>query len=445
LKVAKSNKLLLLNISGSFLIKGLAALIQLALLPAYMRFFSDQAILGIWFTIIGFIGFILSFDIGIGNGLRNNLTVSIAQNDKETAKKYISSAYISLGIFTIIIALLGFIIANTLDWSTIFNISNDVLNQDILSEAVKIVFLGIVLKLFFHLISSVFYAIQIPMINNLIAVLQSLSLLVFLYIAKPGNPEQSIIMLAWANVICINLPDLIATIIAFSTKLRDIRPNVLFFKKEYAKNILNLGLLIFITQIFGLFISQIDIFITNIFSSVDVVEFQIYNRVFLFFTLLFILAMAPLWSAVTKAIAQNRYIWVLKLYKLVFLLAIIISMLLFAIIPMLGFIFNFWLGENAPIVQFDYALVSAFYGAISIFCSAWGVLSHGMGIVKPYLITRGIAVLLKLPLTYLLSSIFMNWSAVVLVIFLIMLPEAIVTPVIIYKNLKRKENESKNV
>jgi O-antigen/teichoic acid export membrane protein len=283
------------------------------------------------------------------------------------------------------------------------------------------------------------------MITNVLALIQNSSLLLFLNNVSPDSAERNIIVLAWANVICISLPDIIATVIAFSTKLRDIRPSIFFFNKEYAKSIFSLGLTFFLIQFLGLFTAQIDIFITRIFSSADVVEFQIYNRIFSLITLLFTLAMAPLWSAVTKAVAQKRYVWIKKLFKLIFLLSIILSLLIVAIIPILGFIFKLWLGSSAPTVNLSYAFIMAFYSSVVVFCTAWGTISMGMNIVKPYLITRGIAVLLKIPLTYALSSVLNNWSSVIFAIVLIHIPEAVATPFIVYKILKKKENEIKNV
>ena len=96
-----TNKDLLTGIVGSFVVKIGAVLVAFFTTPAYMRFFTNQAVLGIWFTLVSVFNMFLQFDLGLGNGLRNRLTESLAQNDKELSKKYVSSAYVSIIIFTL--------------------------------------------------------------------------------------------------------------------------------------------------------------------------------------------------------------------------------------------------------------------------------------------------------------------------------------------------------
>ena len=78
-----TNKDLLTGIVGSFVVKIGAVLVAFFTTPAYMRFFTNQAVLGIWFTLVSVFNMFLQFDLGLGNGLRNRLTESLAQNDKK--------------------------------------------------------------------------------------------------------------------------------------------------------------------------------------------------------------------------------------------------------------------------------------------------------------------------------------------------------------------------
>src|SRR5690606_12870705 len=61
---------------------------------------------GVWLTITTLIVWISLFDIGLGNGLRNNLAKSIALNEKHKAQIYISTSY----FFIIILVAVFFII-----------------------------------------------------------------------------------------------------------------------------------------------------------------------------------------------------------------------------------------------------------------------------------------------------------------------------------------------
>ena len=82
------------NIANAVVIKGGGIIVGLLTTPAYMDYFSKNEILGIWFTILSVVTWMLNFDLGIGNGLRNRLVEEFAcSNDQKIIKCLISSAY----------------------------------------------------------------------------------------------------------------------------------------------------------------------------------------------------------------------------------------------------------------------------------------------------------------------------------------------------------------
>lgn len=88
----ENNRVILSNALGSLFIKGGALIISLLTMPAYIKYFNNQETLGLWFTILSVLMWVLAFDLGIGNGLRNHLVYALANKDNILAKKYISSA-----------------------------------------------------------------------------------------------------------------------------------------------------------------------------------------------------------------------------------------------------------------------------------------------------------------------------------------------------------------
>ena len=91
---SKTNKSLLINIFSSYLVKGLGVLCSLISMPLFLKYFNDQMILGVWFTMLSVLNWILVFDMGIGNGLRNHLTKALAKKDFQSAKQLVSSSYV---------------------------------------------------------------------------------------------------------------------------------------------------------------------------------------------------------------------------------------------------------------------------------------------------------------------------------------------------------------
>ena len=68
------------NILGSFIIRGWNCIVQLLLVPVTLNCLTQYEY-GIWLTINGILLWMDSFDVGLGNGLRNQLTKAIAAKD----------------------------------------------------------------------------------------------------------------------------------------------------------------------------------------------------------------------------------------------------------------------------------------------------------------------------------------------------------------------------
>ena len=95
-RTIKANK----NIVASAGIKVADTLVYLLLVPLTLGYLNAYEY-GIWLTLNSILAWINSFDIGLGNGLRNKLATAIAEGDKEKARAYVSTTF-----FTLIINLL---------------------------------------------------------------------------------------------------------------------------------------------------------------------------------------------------------------------------------------------------------------------------------------------------------------------------------------------------
>ena len=106
-KIIASNEMLLKNIIGAFVVKGGSLIISVVLLPLYLRFFGDQTVLGIWYTILSILNWVVLFDLGLGQGLRNQLPVFIEKNNQKGIRDSISTTYILMSIIAIVIGIAG--------------------------------------------------------------------------------------------------------------------------------------------------------------------------------------------------------------------------------------------------------------------------------------------------------------------------------------------------
>jgi hypothetical protein len=81
------------NIIASFGIKAIDSLVYFLLVPVTLGYLNPYEY-GIWLTLSSILMWVNSFDIGLGNGLRNKLAEALANKDKELARAYVSTTFL---------------------------------------------------------------------------------------------------------------------------------------------------------------------------------------------------------------------------------------------------------------------------------------------------------------------------------------------------------------
>ena len=404
-----------------------------------MRFFTDEQVLGIWFTLLSVLSWILNFDLGIGNGLRNKLAEALAIDDRKSAKEYISSAYWMIGLMMMVVVGVGLPLLPYISWTSVFNVSPSLLTSAELSSAVQWCFISIALQFFMRLISSVLYAMQKSAVNNFLMLLTSALQLLVALLAPSRTPVENLRMFARAYVVCANLPLLIASVVVFSGTMRDCIPSVRAFNQRKAKAVLSLGGIFFVCQVLYMLIANTnEILITQYTDPANVVEYQIYNKLFTLAGTLFMLALTPVWSAVTKAIAEKEYCWVKKLIKILLRLSLLATFVEFLIVPFLQPIVNIWLGDKAISVNYIYALCFALFGSAMVFQSAISTIANGTGRVRTQAICYGVGIVVKLLIIHFGVAISGSWIVIILANALILFPYCIIQWLEINRTINRE-------
>ena len=239
------------NIFLSFVVKGFSLVVSLFSMSLYISYFNDDVILGLWFTLLSVLNWISTFDLGLGNGLRNKLVSFLIKNDKEKINQYISSSYIICGLFSFVVLLFGILILLFVDLNKVFNVSFNIVDKKFLLLSLLILFAGTMFSFVLKLINSIFYALQKSAINNIIALISSIIPLIFIACFKSNNNQINLFYLSIVYSISICLPLIIANIYAFKSKdMIGSFPKRKYFNKEIATTVLNLGGQFFIVQIY---------------------------------------------------------------------------------------------------------------------------------------------------------------------------------------------------
>ena len=93
--------ILIKQFSSSFTFKILAMGLSYISIPLFLKYLGEKDY-GIWMTIFSIVSWINTFDLGIGNGLKNKLTENYSKKNFQEMKEYIMTGYISLSFLALI-------------------------------------------------------------------------------------------------------------------------------------------------------------------------------------------------------------------------------------------------------------------------------------------------------------------------------------------------------
>lgn len=448
-KQYKSNSKLIKNVIAAFLIKGSGFLVSIVGLPLYISYFENKSALGVWFTMLTLVGWILSFDIGVGNGLRNKLTIAIAEEDYEKGKRLISSAYGVMGVMTVVMAIIVATVCGIVNWNAFFNIEPTVLDRSTLTRCVTTIMTGILGCFFFQIVRGQIYALQLSSVNNFLHMSANVLMIAILFVLpKDYDIATKFTTLSIAYAIIVNLPYTIATVIVHRcTILKRCAPSIKYITRGAAKAVVGLGITFFVVQILHMIISVTnEWFISSCFDPKYCVDYQVYFRLFSLLGTLIMLALTPLWSAITKAYAEKRYMWIYKLNKFLSLIALGAVIVQCVMLLLLQPIINLWLGENAITVNYITALIFLTYSVEMIWISVQSTIVAGLGKLNTQLVFYSIAVVVKVAMILIVSKIFPeHWEIVMLATAIGLLPYCLIQPAIVTKLLKKLVGTDKDV
>ena len=134
------------NILASILLKGIDSLVYLLLVPVTLGYLNSYEY-GIWLTLNSILMWINSFDIGLGNGLRNRLAEAVAKNDLSLGRIYVSTTFFMLIFLMSGLIILGSIAEPFVNWYDILSTSPEQIPH--LKEIVYVSFLIFCLNFIF--------------------------------------------------------------------------------------------------------------------------------------------------------------------------------------------------------------------------------------------------------------------------------------------------------
>jgi len=420
------------NTIGSFGIKLIALIIGLMALPAYSKFFGNDNTLGIWLTLISILTWILNFDLGLGNGLKNRLVQSLSKNNDQESKKLISSTYITTSFISLIILIIGILIALLFDLNALLNISVDLITPVNLKITVIILFLSIAFEFVLKNILSILQAHQKNALASSMMLITNIILIIFAFFVDETFNADRIILMAVIYFFAVNLPLLIASIMCFKGQYKKIKPSYKFFDKQLARNVMSIGSKIFVIQLTNLIIWAINnVLISNMFDPSQVVIYEKYYKIFNFVVTLMSIVQPIVWVSITKFLAENKISFIKKIIKISNSFAFILSLLSVLVALFLQIIFDLWLGDFSIQTEIRAVIVFTLYAVSYCLLSSITAICNGLETLKSMMFFTVIGAIIKIPLIILLINVFKfdHWSVVVLANVICTLPLLVFCPI----------------
>lgn len=438
-----NNKHLLSNIVLTGVVNVLSVSVAFLTTPAYMKYFENETILGIWFTIISVLDAMSLMDLGLGAGLRNRLSVSFAELDDNKSKKIISSAYFIITLINVFILLIGNLIIPCINWNQVLSIDPWVISANYLLKSIRLVFFAVILQLALKLISSILFAMQKAAAATLLPVCTNILMLLYVMIAPSSDSSNNLISLSRFYCVAANLPYLVTTIYFFCGKNKKYRPKIGAVNLNVSVDIIKLGLLFFYLTLMSMITHNTnEILMSTLYEPAIVVEYQIYNKIFSLITVVMNIIMVPIWSASTKALAEQRYKWLQNLHTILCSLSVMAFIAGLLLIPIMQFIVNVWLGESAITINVFYCIPFVIFVAENTFNGANATVANGCNWIKVQLIMSPVSAVLKILFTIIFKQYIDNWTAIILANIFSLLPIAIIQYIYIRKKLRDLKNKA---
>lgn len=388
------------NIYASIILKGIDSIIYLLLVPVTLGYLNSYEY-GIWLTLNSILMWINSFDIGLGNGMRNKLAEAVAKKEFNLGRAYVSTTFFMLIFLMAVLILAGSIAEPFVNWYDILNTNKNQVPH--LAEIVYISFLIFCLNFIFKFIGNVYLAMQLPAVNNLMVTLGHLLSLIIIFILTQTT-TGSLMFVAITYSMSPLVVYLVFYPITFFKAFPKFRPSFASFNVNYLKDLFNISIQFFLLQLSSILLFAFaNLLISHMFGPENVTPYNIAYRYFTLVPMAMNIILAPMWSATTDAYAKGDYQWIIKSMRGIHKVlcgAYIILLLMVIASPL---IYKIWIGTKIEI-PLVLSILIAIYVAILISSLAYSNFLNGLGKLRLQTINTILVAILFIPLCYILGQ-----------------------------------------
>lgn len=414
------------NILLGIPIKTASILLNFALVPLLINLLGKSSY-GVWITVFSVTNWILTFDLGIGQGLRNRLTEALSEDNYENASTVISSAFFAITIFSVIIFFLGTILVFSLNFQELLNFqynSNEFLRKFVFIS-LYFTALNFILSLYKKMYLSIHKSYLVELIN-----LVFLSIYVgFVFFWNYLNLKSDVINLTYVYG-GLNFFISLVALILFLRLNKKIKISFKKIKRSGLKSLFGLSIKFFVINICLLIILSTDnLIISNLLGPDKVTDYYTVQRIFHLLPVFFALILTSSWSLYSASIIKRDYDWISnnlsRMKKYLFGLFILgLFLYLFK-----DKILNLWVGKDV-ITQPKYLAIGFLvYSLIFCYTNIYNFFINASNNINLQMYLYMVGAFINIPLSIFFVKIFQSSTGVILATIISITPLLVAMPI----------------
>lgn len=405
-------KRLKLAIITSLLVRPLAVLIPLIVVPLFVRYLGKDKF-GVFELVSSLGAWVGLANIGLGFGLNNRLMDCYVTGNQDLAKRYVSTLFSSMialfGIGILLIVPLSFLV----NWQAIIQASKVITNH----EFQWVMFLALLFPLIgvcINLAPAIYSAYQENHRQNLWDGISKMLTIIACFSVSYTHYGLYGVLFA---ILGVPIVITICNHIWLWVKVKPwLSPSPSFFEFKLLRGLLTDGILLFILQSSVVLLFQADRLIIGLFRpSVEVAEYGIVSRCLMLAYGCYMLLLAPLWPAYGEAFRRGDIEWCRRKLHLTLLLGLLCMVTSGALLVLLNQqIFTLLTGANGIIPRRTLIFGMAIGCTFRAWSDAHSILLNGANVLIPQIILVGINAILTIAInmiaTYHFGAVGTAWS-----------------------------------
>lgn len=405
------------NILGIGFFKLLSVVLNFVLVGLTYRYLENEKLNGLWLTILSILTWILVFDFGIGNGLRNKLTVAFSNNNKENMRNLIFNCYIAMLFPTGILIFSSIIFSKTVDWSNIFNLKDTGELADV-NLIFTIVTLLYVVHFYFTLVNPILHAIYksyvVSLLNTITVFFQCCIILLLIYF-KNNDEIGNLLLLSILYLLAMIVVNFIATI--YTLKGKELSLKFSDFSRRdinwlLIKDIFALGFKFLIPQIAIIILFNTDNILISKYVGLESVNgFFLMYKITGIFTLTFSIILTPFWTLISSLYTNRQWEELKRTILKIFSVYLILLILLISFSSLYDDLIYWWAGDRVSGITDILTISMVIFTILHMWSNMFQYVYNGLGILKIQTYLFGLASLVNIPISIYLIGKFPLYGA----------------------------------